>query len=61
MSIGGPQGSVLGFVLLNVFINYQELQLNSKVAKFSDETKLLRMVKTQTDFEKLQKDLSMLG
>ena len=57
---GVPQGSVLGPVLFNLFINDMESGLSSEVAKFADDTKLFRVVKTRRDCEELQKDLSKL-
>ncbi|CAM4639967.1 unnamed protein product [Lepidochelys kempii] len=57
---GVPQGSVLGPVLFNVFINNLEKGVNSEAAKFADDTKLLKIVKTQPDCKELQKDLSKL-
>ncbi|CAM5102996.1 unnamed protein product [Eretmochelys imbricata] len=58
---GVPQGSVLGHILFNLFINDLEKGVNSEVSKFADDTKLLKEVKTKADCEELQKDLTKLN
>ncbi|CAM5115522.1 unnamed protein product [Eretmochelys imbricata] len=56
-----PPGSVQGPVLFNISINDLLKGLNSEVAKFADDTKLLKIVKIQADCKELQKDLTKLG
>ncbi|CAM5154374.1 unnamed protein product [Natator depressus] len=57
---GVPQGSVLGLVLFNIFINDLEKGVNSEMA-FADDTKLFKIVKCKADCEELQKNLTKLG
>ncbi|CAM4557507.1 unnamed protein product [Lepidochelys olivacea] len=58
---GVPQGSVVGPILFNLLVNDLEKGVNSKAAKFADDTKLLKIVRTKTDCEELQKDLTKLS
>ena len=42
---GVPQGSVLGPILLLVYINYLEEGVTGSILKFADDTKLFRKTK----------------
>ena len=57
---GIPQGSVLGPVLLLVFIDDLEKGVMSGVLKFADDTKIFRRVDSDEDREALQRDLDRL-
>ena len=50
----------MGPILFLIFINDLDDDLSSKVLKFADDTKVFRTVKTDTDKETLQDDLTKL-
>ena len=50
---GVPQGSVLGPILLLVYINDLEEGVTGKIFKFSDDTKLFRKTKEIGDKQKI--------
>ena len=58
---GVPQGSVLGPILLLVYINDLEEGVTCKLLKFADYTKLFRKTKDFGDKQTLQDDIDKLG
>lgn len=50
----------MGLVLLNLFSRDLKLGVSYVVAKFADDTRLFRMVKTKADCEDLRKGLHKL-
>ena len=57
---GVPQGSVLGPLLLLIYINDLDNNITSNVLKFVDDTKVFRKVNTDGDKQHLQNDLNRL-
>ena len=48
------------YTVFNIYINYLEDDISSKVLKFADYTKVFRKVTNDTDKQSLQDDLETL-
>jgi hypothetical protein len=57
----GPQGSVLGLLLLPAYVNDIWRNMESTIRLFADDCVIYRKIINNADMEKFQKDLDRLG
>ena len=61
MVSGVPQGSVLGPLLFNIYVNNIPDVVSSPILLFADDVKVFRCIKTHHDYIQLQSDLNCLS
>ena len=57
---GVTQGSVLGLLLFNIFINYINIEIECTLSKFADDIKLYGVVSIPKRWDAMQRDSDRL-
>ena len=60
MSLGVPQGTILGSLIFQIYINDIIENVSSQLNIFADDSLLHRVITTEEHFIALQKDLDIL-
>ena len=55
-----PQGTVLGGILFNLYVNDIDAEIESFTRKFADDTKMARVVEEENDVRALQGDIDKM-
>ena len=61
VTLGVPQGSVLGPLLFLAYVNDISMNIESTIRLFADDCVIYRKIINKKDIERLQKDLDRLG
>ncbi len=57
---GVPQGSVLTPIMFQIYVNDMTEDLNSYINLFTDNAKIIKIVKDENDWKELQKDIDKI-